>query len=123
MAQSHPGRPWPTDRPGGARNWPWVLLAVVQLLVAAPVLTLMVFAGLAIGIGGLAADGTTAGAVLLRLLLLATGPAVGLLLPALALLSPAVRRVNSAALLALFCSGLLVGTLVEYFVWVRPAGG
>ncbi|MFJ3790881.1 hypothetical protein [Kitasatospora sp. NPDC090091] len=123
MAQSYTGRPWPTDRPSGGRNWPWVLLAVVQLLVAAPLLTLMAFAGLAIGIGGLAAGGTTTGAVLLRLLLLATGPALGLLLPALALFSPAVRRVNSAALFALFCSGLLTGTVVEYFVWVRPAGG
>lgn len=40
-----------------------------------------------------------------------------------ALLSPAVRRVNRAALFALHCFGLLIGTTVEYVGWVGPAIG
>ncbi|MFF1908887.1 hypothetical protein [Kitasatospora sp. NPDC058218] len=121
MAETYAGRQ-PRTRPGGDRTWPWVLLGVVQLIAAGPMLGLIVGGVLAVTVMGLASGGTTA-AVAGFALLPALGPGLGLALPALALLSPAVRRVNRAALFALHCFGLLIGTTVEYVGWVGPAIG
>ncbi|MFI6848532.1 hypothetical protein ACIBJD_28515 [Kitasatospora sp. NPDC050467] len=121
MAQSYPGWQAPA-RPNGERVWPWLLLGIAELLAAAPMLTLMFGGGLVVGVMGLA-SGSTVATVLGVVLLLLLGPALGLALPALALFSPSVRRMNRAALFALHCFGLLVGTAVEYVGWIRPAMG
>ncbi|MFG3053890.1 hypothetical protein ACGFZP_23455 [Kitasatospora sp. NPDC048239] len=121
MAQTFSG--WqPPVRQGGGRSWPWLLVGIAQLLAAGPMLGLMAGGGLVVGVMGLA-SGAGVGDVLPVLLGLVAGPLAGLAVPALALFSPSVRRVNRAALFALHCLGLLVGTAVAYFGWVRPAMG
>ncbi|MEU7636081.1 MULTISPECIES: hypothetical protein [unclassified Streptomyces] len=110
----------PRTRPGGERDWPWIVLGMVQLLAAAPMLVMMVGGGVMAGLMGLAGGGAP-GQVLLLAVLLAAGPVLGLAVPLLMLLSPAVRRVNRAALFALHCCGLLSGTAIGYFGWVAPA--
>ncbi|MFF2039732.1 hypothetical protein ACFVVX_04850 [Kitasatospora sp. NPDC058170] len=121
MAQTFTG--WqPPVRQSGGRSWPWLVLGIAQLLAAGPMLGLMVGGGLVVTVMGLASGGSV-GEVLPVLLQLSAGPLAGLAVPALALLSPSVRRVNRAALFALHCLGLLVGTAVAYIGWVRPAMG
>ncbi|WP_310712745.1 hypothetical protein [Streptomyces lydicus] len=107
------------NRPAGAAAWPWVLFGLLQLLAAVPMLAVIVSGGLMVGIMGLASGGSVS--VLGMMLLLISGPALGLALPALVLLSPEARRSNRRPLFALHCSGLLCGTAVEYFFWVAPA--
>ena len=68
-------------------------------------------------------DGSGALNVLGPFLLLAAGPPVGLALAATALAVPDVRRAGRVALFALFAAGLLCGTAVEWFGWIRPALG
>ncbi|WP_406204821.1 hypothetical protein OH807_29530 [Kitasatospora sp. NBC_01560] len=121
MAQTFTG-PQIQARPAGGRVWPWLLLGVAQVALAVPMLTLMLGGGMVAGVMGLAAGSTAADALLL-MVLMALGPLLGLMLPALSLLVPSVRRTNPGALFALLCFGLLVGTAVEYFAWVRPAMG
>ncbi|MFD0276735.1 hypothetical protein ACFVHB_22915 [Kitasatospora sp. NPDC127111] len=123
MAQIHTGWQQPPARPGGERVWPWLLLGAVQFALAAPMIGIMLAGGLVAGVFGLASPEGSVGTVLGLLLLLLLGPLLGLALPALSLLSPAVRRLNRAALFALHTFGLLVGTAVEYFAWFRPAAG
>ncbi|MFJ9415132.1 MULTISPECIES: hypothetical protein [unclassified Streptomyces] len=108
-------------RPTGEVVWPWVLWGVLQLMAAAPMLVMIAGNGLVVGIFGLAA-GESAGLVALVVQLI-SGPALGLAVPALMLLSPVVRRANRPALFALFATGLLCGTAIEYFLWVAPAVG
>ncbi|MGG2459823.1 hypothetical protein ACO0M4_08395 [Streptomyces sp. RGM 3693] len=110
----------PRARPTGGPNWLWIALGMVQLLAAAPMLGLMVGGGVVTGIMGLAGGGTP-GEVLLLAALLALGPVLGLAVPLLMLLVPAVRRVNRHALFALHCCGLLSGTAIGYFGWIAPA--
>ncbi|MFH8678875.1 hypothetical protein [Streptomyces lydicus] len=105
--------------PAGKAAWPWVLLGLLQLLAAVPMLAVIVSGGLVAGIMGLASGGSVS--VVGMVLLLISGPALGLALPALMLLSPVVRRSNRHPLFALHCSGLLCGTAIEYFFWVAPA--
>ncbi|MEU6233399.1 hypothetical protein [Kitasatospora sp. NPDC047058] len=130
MAQIHTGwqqqpqpQPQPQARPGGERVWPWLVLGAVQFAVASPMIGIMLAGGLVAGVFGLASPDGSVGVVLGLLFVLVLGPLLGLALPALSLLSPAVRRVNRAALFALHTFGLLVGTAVEYFFWFRPATG
>ncbi|MGW4893794.1 hypothetical protein ACWEQL_16235 [Kitasatospora sp. NPDC004240] len=108
-------------RPGGP-VWAWALLGLALLLPS--VLMLLDFWAIALvgGIMSLAA-GSGAGPVLGGVLLLAAGPLAGLAVAASALLSPQVRRLERAALFALLSFGLLVGTSIEYFGWIRPALG
>ncbi|GAA2272418.1 MULTISPECIES: hypothetical protein [Kitasatospora] len=119
MADTYANEP-SRARQGDELTWPWVLLGLLQLLAATPMLTMILGGGLVAGVMGLASGGTV-GAVVLLALLLVSGPALGLALPALMLLSPAVRRGNRAALFALHCCGLLLGTAIEYFCWIAPA--
>ncbi|MEU9112955.1 hypothetical protein AB0D04_14495 [Streptomyces sp. NPDC048483] len=108
-------------RPAGEVAWPWVVWGVLQLLAAAPMLMMMAGNGL---VTGLMALGVGAyGGVVAMVLMLISGPVLGLAVPALMLLVPAVRRANRYALFALHATGLLCGTAIEFFLWVVPAMG
>ncbi|MGF1430149.1 hypothetical protein [Kitasatospora sp. LaBMicrA B282] len=111
---------WPVQggvvrRDAGSR-W-WGVLVAVELACALPMLAMMGVLGLMIGVWGLA-EGEAAGAVLGFELELVAGPLLGLALPALLLLVPAVRPGARGARAALLCGGLLVGTAIEY-AWMH----
>ncbi|AUY49334.1 hypothetical protein [Streptomyces sp. CB01881] len=122
MAQTFTGWQQTPAPHRGERVWPWLLVGAAEVLAAAPMLTMVAGGGLVAGVMGLAA-GSSAADVLLLVLMLALGPLLGVAVPALLLLVPAVRRTNAGALFALHCTGLLLGTAVEYFTWIRPAMG
>jgi hypothetical protein len=90
------------------------LLGAVAMLVQTVVAVL-------ISAAFMAGDGSGVLDVLGLFLLPAAGPAAGLALVASALAVPDVRRADRAALFALFAAGLLCGTAVEWFGWIRPA--
>jgi hypothetical protein len=100
----------------------WLVLGVLMFVASSPMLVSFAVGGPLAGTMGLASDsGARAwGGVLVLELLLAAGPVLGLGLPALALLSPTVRRADRAALFALFSAGLLAG---EYFGRLHPHPG
>ncbi|MFJ8625364.1 hypothetical protein ACIRD3_21305 [Kitasatospora sp. NPDC093550] len=125
MAQTFPGRQAPARRTAaGARHWPWLVLALVEFLAAAPMLGRFALAGLVTGVMGLAA-GATPGSALLLVLMLAAGPVLGMAAAAVlvALFAPALGRIDKSVVVALLMAGLLLGTSIEYFGWLRPVIG
>ncbi|GAB7180328.1 hypothetical protein ATKI12_0159 [Kitasatospora sp. Ki12] len=115
MAQTLPGRP---TLPG-KRNLLAAALGVGQLLLAAPMLATLVTGGLVVAVMGLAA-GASALALLPLVLLLAAGPLLGLGITALIVRG---QRFPRGVGFPVVSFGLLLGTAVEYFGWIRPALG
>ncbi|WP_030059958.1 MULTISPECIES: hypothetical protein [Streptomyces] len=121
MAQTRPGEQALPGGPAapGRRNRLALALGVGQLLLAAPMLATVATGGLVVAVMGLAAGGPAV-AVLPLVLLLTVGPLVGLGLAALIARTQGLPRDVRFPVIAF---GLLLGTAVEYFGWVRPAIG
>ncbi|MEU9044005.1 MULTISPECIES: hypothetical protein [unclassified Kitasatospora] len=115
MAQSLTGR----QALPGKRNRLALALGVGQLLLAAPMLATLATGGLVVAVMGLAA-GASAPAVLLLALLLTAGPLIGL---GVAFLIVRLQGLPRDVAFPAVSFGLLLGTAVEYFGWIRPALG
>ncbi|MER7771768.1 hypothetical protein [Kitasatospora sp. NPDC096140] len=115
MAQTVPGR----QALPGKRNRLALALGVGELLLAAPMLATVAAGGLVVAVMGLAAGGSAV-AVLLLALLLAAGPLLGL---GLGFLVARLQRLPRDVAFPVVGFGLLLGTAVEYFGWIRPAMG
>ena len=123
-----PSQPLPVPRCGDRARVLWLVTGFACLLASGWMLMPTVGAG-AISSAFMLGDGSGAlnvlGLFLLvaGFLLLVAGPLAGLALAATTLAVSDVRRAGRAALFALFTAGLLCGTAVEWFGWIRPAPG
>ncbi|WP_030242087.1 hypothetical protein [Streptomyces sp. NRRL S-350] len=101
------------------RNRIALALGVGQLLFAAPMLAAVVTGGLVAAMMGLAAGGPAV-ALLPLAALLAAGPLLG---SGLAALIARAQGLSKDIAFPVKAFGLLLGTAVEYFAWIRPAIG